>query len=243
MSILVFEHDEQCGPGRLGRVLVQYGHRLSVRRLWAGESLPPDLDDVEAVVCLDAPVALADLARQAWRGSEAALLKAAHESELPVVGLGTGSLILAAALGGSIAPLEGGKVEVGWREGRLTFPGTLDPVLTGQPWRSMMLVWQIEQVTKLPAGAAPLAGSAACRTLAWRAGIRTYGFQPHIEADAAAVERWSQARSAQRRAAGLSHEELQAATRRWMPDFERLSERLCRCIADYLLPAVLRRCS
>lgn len=243
MSILVFEHDEQCGPGRLGRVLVQYGHRLNVRRLWAGETPPADLDDVEAVVSLDAPAALADVARQAWRGAEASLLKAAHARDLPVIGIGSGSLILAAALGGAIAPLEGGRVEIGWREGKLTFPGTIDPVLTGQPWRFMTLVWQSEQVSKLPAGAAPLAGTPACRTLAWRAGVRTYGFQQHIEADAAAVEQWSQSRSAQRRAAGVSHEEIMAATRRGMPEFERLSERLCRCIADYLLPAALRRCS
>ena len=243
MSILTFEHDEQCVPGRLGRVLNQYGHRLSIRRLWAGEAPPADLDDVEAVVSLGSPLTLADLGKQPWYRGESALIKTAHERDMPVVGVGAGSLIVAAALGATVAPLGAGRVEVGWREVRLTFPGTIDPILTGQPWKSMQFLWQSEQIVKLPPGAAPLAGTAACRTLAWRMGVRTYGFQQHIEVDAAMIGRWSQSRAGQRQAGGVSHEAIMKATRERMPEFDRLCERLCRCIADYLLISPLRRCS
>ncbi len=243
MSILVVEHEQECTPGRLGRILVQYGQRLNVRRLWAGEELPPDLDDTHAVVSLGAFRPMSELSRQPWFKGETALIRAAHERDWPVVGVGTGSLIVAASLGATTGPQKNGAVAIGWREVRLTFSGTIDPILTGQPWRSMGLLWQSEQVTKLPPGAAALAGTESCPSLVWRAGVRTCGFQTLIEADADDVQRWSQSRAAERQAAGLSHDEFMRLTARWMPEFDRLGERLCRCIAEYLLPSPLRRCS
>lgn len=243
MSILVVEHEQDCPPGRLGRILGHYGQRLNIRRLWAGDALPPDLDDTHAVISLNAFQPMGELSRQAWFKAEAALIRAAHERDFPVIGVGTGSLIVAAALGATTSPLADGRTEVGWREMRLTFAGTLDPILTGQPWRSMGLLWQSEQVMKLPPGAAALAATDSCRTLAWRARVRTCGFQTLIEADVEDVQRWSQSRARERQAAGLSHDELLRATNRWMPEFDRLCERLCRCIVEYLLPSPLRRCS
>lgn len=243
MSILVFEHEERCGPGRLGRVLVQYGHRLNIRRLWAKEGLPPDLDDVQAVVCLGAATSTAALLGSPWAKGEAGLIRQAHERALPVVGVGTGSLMVALALGGAVGPLADGATEVGWRESKMAFSGTVDAILSGQPWRAMQFVWQSEQVTRLADDSAGLTGTRACRTLAWRAGVRTYGFQQCIEMGAADIERWSIHRGKERQAAGVSHEQLMSETKKWMPDFDRLSERLCRCLVDYLLPASLRQCS
>lgn len=243
MSILIFEHDEMCSPGRLGAVLLGYGYQLNIRRLWAGESPPPDLDDVEAVVCLSSPGSATALSGASWGKAASDLLRAAHARDLPVIGVGSGSLLVALAIGGAVEPLADGSRQVGWFESRMAFPGTVDTILSGQPWRAMQFVWQSEQVTRLPAGAAALAGTKACRNLMWRAGIRTYGIQHQFELDAVGVERWSRARSQDRKAAGVSHEQLMKATATNMPAFERLSERLCRCVADYLLPSPLRRCS
>ncbi len=243
MSILVLEHEEHCGPGRLGRVLVQYGHRLNIRRLWAKEGVPPDLDDAQAVVCLGAAASTAVLLGAPRAKGEAGLIRQAHERTLPVIGVGTGSLLVALALGGAVGPLGDNAVEVGWRESKMAFAGTIEAILAGQPWRAMQFVWQSEQVTKLPADSAGLMGTKACRTLGWRAGIRTYGFQQNIEMGAADIERWSINRGKERQAAGLSHEQLMSETKKWMPDFDRLSERLSRSLVDYLLPASLRQCS
>ncbi len=241
MSILVFEHERECGPGRLGDVLLRYGHRLNVRRLWAGDGPPPDLDDVEALVLLGAFAGTASLLSAPWSKSQAALVREAHDRQMPIVGVGSGSLLLALALGGAVGPLADAAVEIGWRESKLAFAGTVDAILTGQPWRSMQFVWLSEQVTKLPPDSAALAGTKQCRTLAWRARVRTYGFGQHIGADAASIAQWSSLRGRERQAAGLSHEQLLAETARWIPEFDRLSERLCRCIADYLLASPMRQ--
>lgn len=241
MSILVFEHEQACGPGRLGDVLLRYGHRLSVRRLWAGDAPPPDIDDVEAILLLGAFATTASLLSTAASKTESALVREAHDRQMPVIGVGAGCLLVALALGGSVGPLTDGAAEIGWRESKLAFAGTVDTILTGQPWRGRQFVWQSEQVTKLPPDSAPLAGTRQARTLAWRAGVRTYGFGQHIEADAEAIARWSALHSRERQAAGLGHEQLMAETARWMPEFGRLSERLCRCIADYLLASPMRQ--
>lgn len=243
MSILVIEHEADFGPSRLGRVLNQYGHRLDIRRVWAGEVCPAGLDDLQAVISLSCGMTTTEVFQAPWHKGEAALIKTAHERDLPVIGVGTGSLIVAAALGGAVGPLTDNATEIGWREARLSFPGTVDTILTGQPWRSMQFVWQTEQVTKLPAGGAPLSGTAQCRTLMWRAGVRTYGLGQGFELEEADIERLSQRRAKQRQAAGQMHEQLMGATRELMPGFERLCDRLCRCLADYLLPAPLRQCS
>jgi len=243
MSVLVFEHEQDFGPSRLGRALNQYGHRLNIRRLWAGEACPPDLDDMQAVISLGGAMPMSQALKVPWHHSEAALIKMAHERDLPVVGVGTGSLIVAAALGGSVGPLADGAAEIGWREAKLSFPGTVDTILSGQPWRSMQVVWQSEQVLTLPAGGAPLAGTKKCRTLMWRAGVRTYGFGQQFELDATDITRLSQRFATQRQGAGQTHEQIMRATREFMPGFDRLSERLCRCLADYLLASALRQVS
>ena len=243
MSILVFEHEQDFGPSRLGRVLNQYGHRLNIARLWAGDACPPDLDDVQAVVSLGGVLPMTEALKAPWHAGESTLIKAAHQRDLPVVGVGTGSLIVAAALGGVVGPLTAGASEIGWREAKMSFAGTVDPILSGQPWKSMQFVWQSEQVTKPPAGGAGLSGTKLCRMLMWRAGVRTYGFQQPFELDSADIQRLSQRHAGLRQAAGLTHDQLMVATREFMPGFDRLGERLCRCLADYLLAPPLRRCS
>lgn len=241
MSILVFEHEQACGPGRLGDVLLRYGHRLNVRRLWTGDAPPSDLDDVDAIVLLGSFASTASLLGATWSKGQATLVREAHGRQMPVIGIGTGSLLVALALGGAVGPLADGAVEMGWRESKLAFAGTVDTILTGQPWRSMQFVWLSEQVTKLPPDSAALAGTKKCRTLAWRAGVRTYGLGQLVEADAQAIARWSNLRGRERQAAGLGHEPLLAETARLMPEFGRLSDRLCRSIADYLLVSPMRQ--
>lgn len=243
MSVLVFEHEQDFGPSRLGRMLNHYGHRLNIRRFWAGETYPPDLDDVQGIISLGGAMSMAEALKAPWHKGEATLIKMAHERDLPVVGVGTGSLIVAAALGGAVGPLADGASEIGWRESKMAFSGTMDTILSGQPWKSMQFVWQTEQVVTLPAGGAPLSGTKKCRTLMWRAGVRTYGFGQPFELDASDITRLSQRHAKQRQAAGQTHDQLMRGTREYMAGFDRLSERLCRCLADFLLPSPLRQVS
>ena len=52
MAIVVFEHHAMETSARLGQVLRDHGHRLRVVRLYAGDAIPADLDDVDGVVSM-----------------------------------------------------------------------------------------------------------------------------------------------------------------------------------------------
>ena len=49
MATLILQLDDS-GAGLLGRILRDHGHRLRTVRLGKGDPLPPDLDDVQALV-------------------------------------------------------------------------------------------------------------------------------------------------------------------------------------------------
>jgi putative intracellular protease/amidase len=73
------------------------------------------------------PMGVRDAASIPFLAAEMALLRAAVERELPVLGVCLGAQLLAAALG---APVEKGDApEVGLGEARLTVDGRSDPVL------------------------------------------------------------------------------------------------------------------
>src|SRR5690606_9295573 len=111
-----------------------------------------------------------------WMAGEMALLKAAYEAEIPIVGICLGCQLLAAALGGEVGPMDAGP-EIGWHTVQLGFPGTIDPLHNGVPWKTTQFHAHGQEIKKLPAGAVPLAGSKACKMQAWKAGYRTCGFQ------------------------------------------------------------------
>lgn len=240
MSTLVFTHEERVKPGRLGEVLRDYGHRLRFVQTWREESFPSDLDEVSAVVSLGGRMNLKDINEHPWMKREMKLLREAHEREIPCIGLCLGSQLLATALGGEVGPLESGP-EIGWHEVRLTFPGTIDTIYTGLPWRSMQFHWHHHQVTKPPPGATVLAESDRCRVQAWKAGVRTYGFQYHFEAMRSDMAEWAGWYPDELRQAGASRQDYDDQTERRYDEFSRLADRLCRSIAEYLVTPVVRQ--
>ncbi|MHC4429183.1 MAG: type 1 glutamine amidotransferase [Planctomycetota bacterium] len=234
MAIIVFEHSDQVGIGRLGEALRGYGHRLRIVRLHAGEVVPGDLDDTDGVVTCGGPQSARD--DEPWLGPQMRFLRSAHEQSLPVVGICLGSQILANAIGGEVGPLESG-LELGWVEVRLTDAGREDILHTGLPWRSFQPQWHRDQVTKLPPGGRLLAASDRCPVQAWSVGLRTYGFQYHPEIVAESLPAWVEEFPQAMEDAGITAEQLQEQTNEHYPAFHRVSERLFESISLFLMPA------
>lgn len=235
MAIIVFQHHEIGRPGRLGATLRDHGLPLDVRLLFAGASVPADLDGVEGVVSLGGPQNVGDPPGSApWMQAEMEFLAAAHERALPIVGVCLGAQLLAAALGGEVAPME--QPEVGFQTVNLTGSGQTETMLAGVAWSSPQFCHHGREITKTPAGAVVLASSKQCRVQAFRIGMRSYGFQFHLEADQRMIRELSAEAKDDLHRAGYTEDEIEQQIQAKHPEFARLADRICVNVAAFLMP-------
>ena len=179
MRILVFQHLDIEHPGRLGSTMRDHGHRLDIRRPDQGETLPPNLDDIHALLVMGGPQNVGD--GHAWMEREFDFVREAHARQMPVLGICLGAQVIAHALGGTVAPME--RPEWGFADISLTLPGQTETMLAGLPWRHPQFHCHGHEITELPPEGIALASSAMCRHQAFKVGLRTYGFQFHFECD------------------------------------------------------------
>lgn len=240
MAIIVFQHSEIGGPGRLGLTLRDHAFRLDVRRPDKGDPIPPDLDDVEGVISLGGPQNVDDMGSSAaWMEREMAYLRTAHEAQLPVIGICLGAQMIGAALGGEVSKMA--RPEYGFCDVHLTPNGQTDTILAGIAWTSPQFQTHAREVSKLPPDAQLLASSDRCKAQAFRVGLRTYGFQYHFECDRDGIAAFAREGKQEFYDAGLAFDEVMKQADEKYERYGRLSERLCVNLAAYLFPLELAR--
>ena len=236
MAIIVLQHDAANRPGRLGVTFRDHAFRLDVRRLYEGDAVPADFDGVEGVIALGGAPNVGD--DTPWMQAELECLRAAHERQLPVVGVCLGAQMIAKALGGEVAPLD--KPAAGFQTVAITPLGQIEPILAGMPWKSRQLCLNAQGVKTLPQGAQLLATSEACKVMAFKVGMRTYAFQHHIEADKDIMNDLLAGASKMLGDAGVTPSEVRAQGELHYANFARSADRLCLNLATYLIPARTR---
>ena len=197
---IVLQHVEAEGPGRIMPVFRDFGIPLEVRRLYRGDEVPTDLDELRCLVVLGGPMGVGDVddPRHAYLAREITLLREALARDRPALGICLGAQLLAAAAGARVYPntrraADGAVVparEVGW--GFVDFAVARaghEPVLAGLPPRQMVLHWHGDTFD-LPRGAMPLASTPACRNQAFRLGWKHFALQFHCELSADDVAVW-----------------------------------------------------
>jgi len=224
MPILVFQHSPICGSLRLGEKLRDYGANLRLVELCNDEPVPGDLIGVDGVISMGGSLAPDDDA-PSWMEPEMALIRSAHEAELPVIGICLGCQIVARALGGETGELDGG-LELGWHDVSFTPIGREDPVHAGLGWSWSQFHWHRYYVSELPPGAKVLATSERCPVQAWSMGVRTYGYQFHPEIRPGTWLAWNEDDPSDLNEAGVSIDALQRETHERFPTFARLTDRL-----------------
>ena len=236
MSILVLQHSPNVTLGRLGPTFRDHGFRLDVRRLdqLGAAAIPGDFENIHGVISLGGEQNVGE--DHPWMQAELAFLKEAHNRQLPLIGVCLGHQMIAAALGGQVGPLDGGKTEWGFTKVSINTTGQIEPMLAGLPWDSMQFQAHGQEVKQLPEGATLLASSAACKVQAFRAGLRTYGFQYHFECDRAMIDEFVKGSAESLAAAGLSAGDVAAQADRHYEMFGRLADRLSVNLATFLFP-------
>lgn len=235
MAIIVFQHHDIGLPGRLGVTLRDHAHRLDIRMLHEGDSVPPDFDNVSGVISLGGPQNVGDPEDKApWMLREMEYLREAHERAIPVVGVCLGAQLLAAALGGDVGPMD--QPEIGFHTIHINHVGQTDTLLAGVAWDAPQFCHHGHEVKSLPDGAAALASSKRCKIQAFRVGMRTYGFQYHFEADQPIIRKLINAARDDMHRAGYTEDEIEQQMEKRYPTFARLADRLCVNIAAYLMP-------
>lgn len=239
MAIIILQHSDNGGPGRLGATLRDHGYALSVRRpdlnpVGSARGLPGDLDDVHGLVILGGAQNVTDIGQYPWMQAEVALIKSAHERQLPIIGICLGAQLIAHSLGGQVAPRE--KPAVGFYPTSVTVPGQTETMMSGIPWEHPGLYSCGQEVKAAPAGAMVLATTRTTKVAAYRVGVRTYGFMSHFECDRPMIEGLFRASNGMLAGAGTTASELAVQADQLYPAFARAADRLSLNLATYLFP-------
>ena len=234
MAILVFQHSDMCKPGRVGLTLRDHAFKLEIVRPDKGEAIPSDFDDVDGVVSLGGPQSAYDTTP--WIAREIEFLREAHERALPVVGVCLGHQLLGKALGAEVGAMA--RPEMGMCPVDITPAGQTDTILAGVAWRAPHAQMHGDEVKDVPPGATLLATNKHCKVQAFRAGLRTYGFQFHIEADRTIFDAIIADSRQQVIDSGQTIDEIKRQADKDYPMFARLADRICLNIATCLVPKV-----
>jgi GMP synthase (glutamine-hydrolysing) len=184
---VVVQHAAFEGPGSVERAVRDSGAGLSVVRTDLGQAVPPPpaVAGMGGLVVMGGPMSVHD--DFSWLEDERALLRAAVDARLPVLGICLGAQQLAAALGAKVT--EGPAPECGIGEIHLTTDAIDDPVFGAAPSPLPCVHWHADTFS-LPEGAVRLAHNDAYENQAFRVGELAYGLQFHVEVTASLVAHW-----------------------------------------------------
>ncbi|MBZ0171541.1 MAG: type 1 glutamine amidotransferase, partial [Phycisphaerales bacterium] len=220
--------------GRLGMTLRDHGFNLDIRRLdlpadQGGHAVPDDLDGVHGVISMGGTQSVGE--PHPWIRRETEFIKAAHDAELPVIGVCLGAHLITVALGGEVGPMD--KPEAGFCPVDIQFMGQTDRILAGIPWRHHQFQAHADEIKAMPEGATLLASSEACKVQAYSVGIRTFAFQYHPELDRPGIDTFVKAQSKLLAEAGIEPSAISDQADKHYESFARLSDRLCVNLASY----------
>lgn len=234
---MVFQHVAAEPLGTLDARIRARGHRIRFHNFQRDPQAQPNIDRYRGLIVLGGPMNVEDQHRHPHLKTELRAIEAALRQDMPVLGICLGAQLLAHVLGAAVG--RHAQHEIGWYDLETTRAGQEDAVLGVLGERAPVFQWH-GCTYGLPQGAVQLARTETCEQQAFRFGRSAYGFQFHLEADSALIERWLTipAYRAELEAAGLGHDAqgIRAATR------ERITrlQPLARTVFDNFLDLVGR---
>ena len=188
LPVLMVLHQETSTPGRLGRLLMERGHRLDLRRPCLGDPLPDTLAQHAGAVVFGGPMSANDDLDFVRR--EIDWIGVALKEEKPYLGLCLGAQMLARHLGARVYPHAGGRAEIGYYPLLPTEAGLTLSSELGASWPGHVYHWHREGFD-CPDDATTLATGDDFPTQAIRVGHAAFGLQFHPEVTHAMLCRWT----------------------------------------------------
>jgi GMP synthase-like glutamine amidotransferase len=165
------------GIGSMAPYFMRNGHPHGTTRLYLDEPLPA-MEAFDVLVVMGGPMGVSDEARFSWMQREKVFIKAAMGAGKRVLGICLGAQLIADVLGAAVT--KNRYREIGWfpltvaAQVEQTFlRAVLPPVFDAFHWHG--------DTFAIPAGAVPLAASAACTNQGFILDDRVVGFQFHLE--------------------------------------------------------------
>ena len=185
--LMVFQHVAAEPLGTLHACIRARGHRVRFHNFERDPAAQPNVERCHGLIVLGGPMHVVDQHCHPHLKTELRAIEAALRLGKPVLGICLGAQLLAHALGASVQRHR--QHEIGWYDLATTQAARHDPVLGHLGALPPVFQWHA-CTFGLPAGAVQLARTETCEQQAFRFGQHAYGFQFHMEADAAMIERW-----------------------------------------------------
>jgi GMP synthase-like glutamine amidotransferase len=165
---IILQHVEYAGPGRIVPIFRDFGIPTDIRRLWRGDEVPTDLDELRVLVVLGGPMSVKDVGSEKYPflAKEVQTLQRLVSADRAVLGIALGAQLLAHAAGakvypnakapppsaapahatapaGSAAPAPPPEPlpEYGWGPVTFPFPGGTEPIVQGLMDGAPMFHW------------------------------------------------------------------------------------------------------
>ncbi len=202
-KILVFQHVPYEPLGTLNPLLKASGFRLRYINFGRDPKQHPSLQGYHGLVVLGGPMSANDENNYQHLHTEKILIEQAIKEQIPLLGICLGAQLIARVLGAKVSSCP--QKEIGWHSLYATKAGQIDPLFSPIGKSRKIFQWHGDMF-QTPSTAEKLAWSDLCENQAFRYGETTYGFQFHLEANAALIQRWLRLAAYRKELAQLSGE-------------------------------------
>ena len=185
MNIHYLQHVPFEGLGSMEALLKNRGHQLTRTRLYLEEAFPQP-NEIDWLIVMGGPMGVHDGDQYPWLTREKAFISEVIHQGKPVLGICLGAQLIAAVLGAQVT--RNSAREIGW------FDIERDPLIANSifakafPQQLKVFHWHGETFA-IPAGAIPLASSAACKNQGFIYDERVLALQFHLETTLATAQK------------------------------------------------------
>ena len=184
---MVFQHVPYEPLGTLDPLIRSLNHRIRYFNFGREPNAEPSIEGYDALIILGGPMNIGEEDNYPHLNVEKNVIQQAMSLNIPILGICLGAQLIAASLGAKV--YRAAHKEIGWTELSPTKIGTNDPLINVFTQKVKIFQWHA-YTFDLPNEATLLVEGAQVTNQAFRIKDNIYGFQFHLEADLALIQRW-----------------------------------------------------